>query len=173
MRNRRKGAAGFTLTELMVCSAISAILFGQLAVVLVGSMRAIRTSISDTEVSLGARALREKLLFRVDENGGLMSGKHSTETQKVRKGLAEFSYTPYGGTENKLSLDGNSRMKATSELAEGWLGGHSLCLYDAAPFTVSNNTVFVNMVIGLSEGDNARTQTYQVAAHLMSGGATE
>lgn len=173
METNLRGAAGFTLTELMVCSAISAILFGQLAVVLVGSMRAIRSSISDTEVSLGARALREKLLFRVDENGGLMSGRHTAETQKAKRGLAEFAYTPYGGTVNKLSLGADKQMTATSELMDGWLGGHALCLYDTAPFAVSNNTVFVNLAVGLSQGDNAHTQTYQVVAHLMGGGSSE
>ncbi len=62
MHGRKKG---FTLVELVFAVALSALLFGQMAVVLVASQKLLQETMGDMELSLSGRLLREKLLFRI------------------------------------------------------------------------------------------------------------
>ena len=82
-RGMSKG--GFTLVELMVTVAIFALVSASLASAFIGGGRLLKSTFATAEMSLGVRALRERLLFNVapPHDGtvwaGLLSGTNSTD----------------------------------------------------------------------------------------------
>ncbi|MBO7483246.1 MAG: prepilin-type N-terminal cleavage/methylation domain-containing protein [Kiritimatiellae bacterium] len=73
----------FTFVEAMVASAISAIVLTAVASSFLSTQRMLKTAMSDTELSLAARELREKLLFHAAPTidgihyAGLLSGTNA------------------------------------------------------------------------------------------------
>ncbi len=76
---------GFTLVELMVTAAIAAVVSVSVASAFIGSVRLLKATFSTAELSLGARELRDRLLFRAapPHDGtvwaGLLSGTNGTD----------------------------------------------------------------------------------------------
>lgn len=76
---------GFTLVELMVTSAISALILGAVASSFVGGIRLLKATFATAEMSLRSRDLRDRLLFHAapihDDTvwAGLLSGTNQTD----------------------------------------------------------------------------------------------
>ena len=76
---------GFTLVEMMLVVAISIIMFAALASSFIGGIRLLRVTFATSEMSLQARMLRDRLLFRATppQNNavwaGLLSGTNATD----------------------------------------------------------------------------------------------
>lgn len=70
----------FTLVELMFAVAIFTVVVGSLSGVMIATMRMIRRSYAESQLAVGQRLERERLLFHVrlstelGEGGGLLSG---------------------------------------------------------------------------------------------------
>ncbi len=83
---------GFTLVEVMLVSALSALVFGGLASFIIGSHRMVRDAFQTVELSINMRLLREKLLFHAQpvSDGvvwsGLLSGSGQTRGAGVLSG---------------------------------------------------------------------------------------
>lgn len=85
MMARSTSRGGFTLVELMVTVSIFAVVSASLASAFVGGVRLLKSTFATAEMSLGVRALRERLLFNAapPHDGtvwaGLLSGTNSTD----------------------------------------------------------------------------------------------
>ncbi len=71
---------GFTLVELLVATAVSAVILAGAAVAFASSLRLLRIAMAESELSLASRHLRDRLLFAVERPtdatrvSGLLSG---------------------------------------------------------------------------------------------------
>ncbi len=93
--------SGFTLTELMITTALSTVILTGLIAVFIGSSRYVRDIIIEADLALRARDLRERLLFqavppRTSGGGTVRYG-----------GLLSSRPNGYGGTA-KLKKDGST-----------------------------------------------------------------
>lgn len=163
MRNKK---TGFTLVELVFAIALSAILFGQMAVVLVASQRLLQETMGDMELSLSSRLLREKLLFKINNEGGLLSARKSRAAGNVLTAPASsVTYTPGNATENELEATANVPMfTAERVLHEGWLREGMARLSSTDVFSRSNNTIFVSMELQLAVGGRVYRQGHTLRA---------
>ncbi|MEG2415546.1 MAG: type II secretion system protein, partial [Kiritimatiellia bacterium] len=66
---RHAGKKGFTLVETMVVSALMTLVMSAVLAIFLVCQRIIRQTMADAELSLTARSLREKLLFRLNAVG--------------------------------------------------------------------------------------------------------
>ena len=76
---------GFTLVELMITAAISAVILGAVVSSFVGGIRLLKATFATAEMSLRARDLRDRLLFHAAPThndtvwAGLLSGTNSAD----------------------------------------------------------------------------------------------
>lgn len=70
MTGRTDSRRGFTLVEMMISTAIGAVVLATVMSAFLTSQRMLRTAMCETELSLAMRELREKLLFRVSPTIG-------------------------------------------------------------------------------------------------------
>lgn len=162
MHGRKKG---FTLVELVFAVALSALLFGQMAVVLVASQKLLQETMGDMELSLSGRLLREKLLFRIAGEGGLLSARKSRTPVNAPNLVSSVSYTPGSADANELTATENVPMfTADRVLSDGWLREGSARLGSTDVFSRSNNTIFVSMELTLTVGGRTYRQAHDVRA---------
>ena len=162
MRNKK---TGFTLVELVFAIALSVILFGQMAVVLVASQRLLQETMGDMELSLSSRLLREKLLFKINNEGGLLSARKSRIAVNAPTLVSSVTYTPGSADENELTATANVPMfTADRLLSDGWLREGMARLSSTDVFSRSNNTVFVSMELQLTVGSRTYRQGHRVSA---------
>lgn len=162
MRGRK---TGFTLVELVFAIALSAILFGQMAVVLVASQKLLQETMGDMELSLSSRLLREKLLFKINNEGGLLSARKSRAPVNAPVLVPSVTYTPGNASENELTATANVPMfTADRVLSEGWLREGTARLSATDVFSRSNNTIFVSMELQLTVGGRVYRQGHTLSA---------
>lgn len=96
MVKRVNGQNGFTLVELMVASCIIGIVLSAVFSVFLTTQRLLKTAMSEAELSLAARELRDKLLFQISPRvqgvtyAGLLSATNLNENQ-VLHGFVEMA----------------------------------------------------------------------------------
>ena len=137
-RNVAERRGGFTLVEVMVVSAISLMVLAATVTVLVASQRGLQSAMAQIQMAVELRMLREKLLFRVDDSGGLMSARQSTvQVDGGAGGWGEaLRYVPFeGDDENAVSWsEETKKLAALSEFAGGWLSSGRITLDPGMPF---------------------------------------
>ncbi|MBP5510531.1 MAG: prepilin-type N-terminal cleavage/methylation domain-containing protein [Kiritimatiellae bacterium] len=165
MKNRK---TGFTLVELVFAIALSAVLFGQMAVVLVASQKLLQETMGDMELSLSSRLLREKLLFKINGEGGLLSARKSRTAVNVLTAVgASVSYTPGSASANELTATAGVPMFTADRLLDNngnWLREGTARLASTDVFSRSNNTIFVSMELQLAVGNRIYRQGHKVSA---------
>ena len=82
---RGMSKCGLTLVELMVAVSIFALVLASIASAFIGGVRLLKTTFATAEMSLGARTLRERLLFNAARShhgtvwAGLLSGTNGAD----------------------------------------------------------------------------------------------
>lgn len=129
---------GFTLVELMVTSAISAVILGAVVSSFVGGIRLLKATFATAEMSLRSRDLRDRLLFHAEQPhndtayGGLLASTNLVDRVTGKdKPVLDLS-------ENKIQLGGvglsgnNENLSAKAELFELRIQGNGFAYYNAS-----------------------------------------
>jgi len=176
MRIKQKSAevrrTGFTLAEVMVASAILAGVMAVVLTVFIASQRILENAMADVQVSLELRLLREKLLFHVDENGGLMNAR---KIGLFTGGDNAVSYVPFPldvDSGSVISLD-SATGKLTPGDGSGWLS--SGCIQFDSDATsifshdVGDGELRINADVKVENGGRViRRQRQLIRAQIMS-----
>ena len=91
-----KGRPAFTLLEVLMASAITALVAASLATFFVGSRRLIRDSYIESQLSLALREQRERVLFQTVREGGAVNWGGLLSAQDVKVDDAKARYTAVG-----------------------------------------------------------------------------
>ena len=163
---------GFTLPELLVATAVTAVVMSQVVVALVTSQRLFEATVADLELSLHSRALREKVLFDInDDEGGLMNVSQSELTvENPNKGWGKgLKFKPKKGSGNRLALGTNKKLKADRG-KESWLANGAAVLQSEDVFSVvsSNGTILVNLDLSISISTRKYEQQNQAQSQIMN-----
>lgn len=176
MRNGANRRDGLTLVEVLVASSIGVLMLGVTIALFIAAQRSLENAMAEVQLSFESRMLRDKLLFRIDDKGGLMSARRSGLS--VSGGGADrgtsIEYRPFvpTGTEpaNTIVLS-SGNLSANSELASGWLSrGQSQFVVGSQPFSkeFSDGEVDIDAVLNLRVGDRNYTRRQRILAQIVS-----
>ena len=170
----KRGRRGFTLAEVLIASAIGAMVLAATVTVFVASQRGLQAAMAQIQTAVELRMLREKLLFRIDGSGGLMSARYSTiEVEGGAGGWgSNLSFVPFeGDEENAVSWDGGTKkLSATEALSAGWLSSGQIVLDDGAPFraSIADGEIHVDANASLRVGARVYGQRQLIRAQIMA-----
>lgn len=165
---------GFTLVEVMVVSAISLMVLAATITVLVASQRGLQSAMAQIQTAVELRMLREKLLFRIDDSGGLMSARYSTiDVDGGEDGWGgTLRFVPFEEEdENAVSWDGDTKKLSASEaLSAGWLSSGQIVLEGGTPFrdSIADGEIHVNANARMNVGGRVYGQRQLIRAQIMS-----
>ena len=169
-----RGRAGFTLVEVMVASAVGVTVLTATVAVFVASQRGLQSAMAQIQTAVELRMLREKLLFRIDESGGLMSARYSTiEVEGGAGGWgSSLSFVPFeGDEENAISWSGETKkLSATDSFSEGWLSSGQIALDGGTPFrgSIADGEIHVDANARMRVGDRVYGQRQLIRAQIMA-----
>ena len=181
-RRRTKKASGkrnqgYTLVETLIASAITALVMGHVVLALVSTQRLLEATLADAHLSLQSRALREKLLFRINEDGGLMNANQSELDIKnkvtgngANKGWGNgIEFKPHKGKKNRIMLGSNKKLKADIQNGE-WLASGAIELQSPDVFynPTSNKTIQVNLDLVLPMGSRRYYQKHKLKTQIIN-----
>ena len=171
---KRAGARrkrGFTVTEVMIATALTAVIVSQTVIALVSSQRVLEATIADIELFVQTRALREKLLFNINEDGGLMNASMADlKFQNENKGWGDgLEYKPKKGAKNKLAFGAKKKLKADNA-KERWLDAGTMQFRETAVFgnALTNGAIRVNLDVVLPVGNRSYAQQHIMQSQLMN-----
>jgi len=149
---------GFTLTEVVLSTALSGLIVSQVATTLISSQRLMEATMADVELSIQTRELREKLFYDINDDGGLMEANDGSLTFKSNGGGDSLSFRPKRGGANRVALGSNKRLKADNQKADRWLECGTMFFQGTNLFAnaMTNLAIQVNVNVAIS----VRTRTY-------------
>lgn len=167
-----KGRGGYTMTELLVATAVTSLVMSQIAVALVTSQRMFESTMADMELALQSRALREKLLFSINDEGGLMNACQTDLTLvdgNKNKGSG-LVFKPKKGQKNKVVLGGKKRLVADSMKKNAWLDCGMMVFEGTNVFGLymTNGVIEVNVDVALPVAQRKYRQQSLVKAQIMN-----
>lgn len=148
------------------------VVMSQVAVALVASQRMFEATFADIELSLQSRALREKLLYNINEDGGLMNASQtdlSLVNGNKNKGTG-LIFKPKKGPKNKVQMGGNKRLVADLIRKEKWLECGTMVFQGNEVFGLitSNGTIEVNLDVAIPISNRKYEQRNLVKALIMN-----
>lgn len=169
---------GFTLTEVLMATALTSLLCGFVFPAFVAAARVFEGTVADLELSMASRAMREKLLYRVtaaEDSGGLSS---LMRTNLVLSSGANGDYSvvrfqPVQGgasaSPSAVTLQAQDGTLRASGAPDGWFDGHGANLASDYLFErVSNACLRVNLTLGMTRGDRSYRQTECFDAQIVN-----
>lgn len=163
---------GFTLTELLFSTALTGLIMSQVVVVLVSSQRVIEATMADVELSIQTHELREKLLFSVNDEGGLMDACKSelsfeNENKKWGNGVV---FKPQKGKKNRVVLGADKRLVADSAKHDKWLACGTMIFQGTNVFcnAVTGGVIRVNMDVAIQIGNRTYRQQHLTDSQIMN-----
>lgn len=168
---RRGRCGGFSLTEVLLATALTTLVVSQTVVVLVSSQRVLEATIADVEISVQSRALREKLLFDINEDGGLMNASMAeVKFENENKGWGDgLEFKPKKGGKNRLGFNAKKKMKA-DVAKERWLDCGTMVFKKTDVFgnSLTNGAIRVNIDVALPVGNRSYSQQHVMESQLMN-----
>lgn len=176
-----RGRCGSTLLELLIASALTAVVLSQVGLALISSMRMFESTFADIELSLQSRALREKLLYRLTSDGGLMNAcqkdlklVHEANGSGTGSGITFMSFTPDANTgknhgrKNTVELSAANKLVADETLTATWLECGAMVFQGDNIFCVTNGTVEVTLDVAIPVSNRKYVQRSLVKAQIMN-----
>ncbi len=153
-------------------TALTAVIASQVVVALVSSQRVIEATMADIELSLKTRELREKILYRVNDEGGLMEACESDLSVKnANKGWGDgVEYKPKKGTKNSIKVN-KKKLVASNGKSDNWLDCGTMVLSvtnNIFSSVVTNGGVQVNLDMSLIIGTRTYTQKHRVQTQIVN-----
>lgn len=163
--------AGFSLTEVLIATAITTLVASQTVVALVSSQRLLEATIADVELSIQTRALREKLLFSVNEEGGLMNTSIADiRFRNENKGWGDgLEFKPKKGAKNRLTF-GSKKKIVADRAKDKWLDCGPMVFKKTEVFGnfLSNGMIRVNIDVEIPIGNRSYSQQHVIQTQLMN-----
>ena len=154
-----RGRRAYSLTEVLVATALTSLVLSQVGIALISSVRMFEATVADMELSLQSRALREKLLYHICTDGGMMkackTGLSLVGGGNVGSGIV---FKPVNGVQNTLTLNASKKLAATQSLNNNWLNCGSLVVQGTNFFSLTNSATVVNVTLDVAI--NIATRTY-------------
>ncbi|MFO7937806.1 MAG: prepilin-type N-terminal cleavage/methylation domain-containing protein [Kiritimatiellia bacterium] len=173
--SKRSGNSGFTLIETLIASSITVIIFGQICITIVSAQRLLEATFAETHLSLKSREMREKLLFRVNSDGGLMNADQTELIIKETGGGSGrwgkgIQFKPRKGRKNVISLGRNKKLKAEIGNGQRWLspGTIEFQTEDVFSHNTSNQSIRVNLDLTMPVGDRRYNQQHQIRSQIIN-----
>jgi len=161
---------GFTLVEVLVSTALTCVILSQVCIALVSSQRMLEATMADVELSLQSHALREKLFYDINDDGGLMNACKNELVFESKGGGDGVTFKPKKGKKNKVKLGANKRLAASSQKNDRWLDCGTLAFQGTNVFVdaVTGGIIRVNMDLSLSIGSRTYRQKQVVQTQVMN-----
>lgn len=162
------------MAEVMVASAIFVSVMAVTLSVFLTAQRVLESAMAQTQVAFELRMLREKLLFRVDADGGLMSARQSTvavDGDSEGWGSSISFRALDAGTANTIALvTQERRLAATSELGTPWLGSGESRLADSRLFRwqPASGVIEVDADVELDVGSRTYGERQAILSQVMA-----
>ncbi len=167
-----RGRRGFTLTELMVASALTTLVMSQVGMALVSAQRMFESTFADIELSLQSRMLREKLLFSINDDGGLMNARQTdlSLVNGIENQGTGISFMPVKGAKNRVVLNEEKRLGADLIRSERWLECGTMVLQSTNVFSLvmTNGTINIDLDVAIAIANRRYVQRNQVKAQIMN-----
>lgn len=155
----------------MVATALTAVILSQMVVALVSSQRVLEATMADVEISVQTRALREKLLFNICEDGGLMNTcKTDLKFLNENKGWGDgIEFKPSKGPKNRIVLGAGKKLAADKGKSK-WLDCGTIVFKGTEVFgnVVSNGSIRLNLDMTLRIGTRSYSQKHLADSQLMN-----
>lgn len=163
---------GFTYAEVLMATALTAVVMSQVVTALVTSQRLFESTVADLELSLHSRELREKVLFNIiPDEGGLMNISQSELTiENGKKGWGDgIRFKPKKGPGNRLALGKNKKLKADRG-NPAWLARGAFILQTNELFcaVASNGTILVNLDVAIPVNGRIYGQRHQIQSQILN-----
>jgi hypothetical protein len=177
MKTRRgffgvRGRQAYSLIEVVIASALTSVVLSLTGGTIISTLRVIESSVSDMELALQSRELRDKLLYHINDDGGLMSACQTGLTLVNGSGGSANSITfkPVNGVQNTVSLNASKKLVANLSVNDKWLQGRTIVLQGTNIFTWSatNNIVDVNLDVALPVANRKYVYRHRVKAQIMN-----
>jgi len=176
MQNRAKTVflggrrGGFTLVEVLVSTALTAVVMSQVAVVLVSSQRIMEATMADVELSIQSHELREKLFYDVYDDGGLMDACKADLDFSKKGGADSVTFKPKKGQKNKVGVGANKRLAASNQKKDKWLECGTMVFQSTNVFdyVATSGVVRVNMDLAILIGSRTYKQQHRMQTVIMN-----
>lgn len=171
--NRCKECGGFTYTEVLMATALTVVVMTQVVMALVTAQRLFEATVSDLELSLHTRELREKLLYNIyAEEGGLMNVSQSELTVEQNHGRwgGSLRFKPRRGPPNRVRRGSDKKLAADRGNRPSWLakGGFFLQTDDLFSIVSSNGTILVNLDVAIEVNGRQYAQRHQFSSQILN-----
>ncbi|MDD4102122.1 MAG: hypothetical protein PHU80_05755 [Kiritimatiellae bacterium] len=168
----RKSTGGFTYTEVLMATALTALVMSQVAVALHTSLRVCEAAVADMELALYSRELREKMLFNLNpDEGGLMNVSQSEITVEDNQGRwgGSLRFKPAKGPPNRIRRANNKKF-AMDRGRAGWLSKGRVFVQSEDVFSLvsSNGTIEVNLDVAIEINGRKYEQRNQFPAQILN-----
>lgn len=163
---------GFTLIEVMISTALTLLVMSQVVMAMISSQRMLEATFADMELSLQSRALREKLLFNITDDGGLMNACQSElllVNGNKNKGDG-ISFKSKRGPKNRVLLGGKKKLTADLNRKENWLECGTMVFQGTNVFGLymTNGTIEVNLDVVIPIANRRYQQQNLIKAQIMN-----
>lgn len=155
----------------MIATALTAVIVSQTVIALVSSQRVLEATIADIELSIQTRTLREKLLYDINEDGGLMNTSQADlKFLNENKGWGDgIEYKPKKGAKNRLTFGPKKKLVADNAKAR-WLDCGTMLFKETAVFgnCLTGGLIRVNLDVVLPVGSRSYTQRHLMESQIMN-----
>ena len=163
---------GFTLIEVMISTALTLLVLSQVVMAMISSQRMLEATFADMELSLQSRVLREKLLYNITDNGGLMNVCQSElllVNGNKNKGDG-ISFKSSRGPKNRLLLGNNKKLIADQNRRNNWLDCGTMVFQGTNVFGLymTNGTIEVNLDVVIPISNRRYQQQNLMRAQIMN-----
>lgn len=161
---------GYTLIEVLVSTAITAVVMSQLVTVLIASQRVVEQTMADVELSIRTHELREKLFYNVDGSGGLMDACVSELEFAKKSGGDAVTFKPKKGKKNKVKVGDNKRLTADYEKKSQWLACGTMIFQGTNVFVDASTggVIQVNLNVAIPIKSRVYAQRHQMQTQIMN-----
>ena len=137
----------YSLTEVLLATALSSLVMSQAGIALISSARMVEATTADMELSLQSRALREKLLYHINADGGMMSACQSGLSLVSGSGTIKgLRFKPVNGQQNTVTVNDSKKLVASQSLNTTWLNCGTMVFQGTNLFSLSSGTGTVDSV---------------------------
>ncbi|MBA4387089.1 MAG: hypothetical protein C0404_03850 [Verrucomicrobia bacterium] len=155
----------FTLTEVMMATAITTMVLALVLAMLVGVLRTWNGSSANLELSSQGRLLRERLLHGIQGEFGLRHADrgsiiYTTNTLQFQDSESTNRFT--------VLLQTNQPFRIQNAAGSNVFSTPPNILVESSAVTCASNILIMNLVLSINDGRKVWTQSQQIRTYLLN-----